>query len=345
VPISSPSPAAAARHSAGATRILLSALVATSLAISAAAASVAPALAYGGDGLRAAANEYRTEHGRRAVFGTALLDDIATRRAGQMVAADELEHDFDYVIHRLNQAGVCWRGVGEIIAWDPWTDYNYDAVVGMWWDSPVHHDIMMGAGYNAAGGAWKRSDGGGNFSVMVFVELCGASTTLESQVELLRPDERYSPDRALVLAAGRHTAYRFDADGHVLKRKTVSYDSRATKTAAGRVRVNGDVFLKVSSGALRGFWVRESARAFVRGVSAFRVFAEPPAVDLDAGRYIGKRFTSSGGLRDRIVRRYWHSREELASAMATVNGVRYLKLASGKLAGWWVRDTRAIDLR
>jgi hypothetical protein len=323
----------------------MSAVIAASVAISAVAASVAPALAYGGDGLRAAANEYRTDHGRRAVLGTALLDDIATRRAAQMVAADELEHDFDYVIHRLNQAGVCWRGVGEIIAWDPWTDYNFDAVVGMWWNSQLHHEIMMGEGYNTAGGAWKRADDGGNYSVMVFVEQCGASVTLESQVELLKPDDRYSPDRALLLAPGRHAAHRFDADGHALKRKAVSYDHRSTKTAAGRVRVNGHVYLKVSSGALQGLWVRESARAFVRGVTALRVFAEPRTVALDVGRHTGKRFTRNGAVRDRVVHRSWHPRDELASAMATVNGVRYLKLASGRLAGWWVRDTHAIDLR
>ena len=57
--------------------LLLAALMMAAVTLSVAA----PVRAAGGDGLREAANGYRQAHGRAPVGGTALLDDIANRRA------------------------------------------------------------------------------------------------------------------------------------------------------------------------------------------------------------------------------------------------------------------------
>jgi hypothetical protein len=108
------------------------------------------------------------------VAGTALVDDIATKRAAQMVAAGKLEHDIGYVLNRLNQAGVCWSAVGEIIAWNSRPEYDYDRTMLQWWNSATHHEIMMSPTYNAAGGAWATAEDGGHYSAMVFVALCGS---------------------------------------------------------------------------------------------------------------------------------------------------------------------------
>ncbi len=133
----------------------------------------APAAAYGGDGLRAAANGYRASQHLAPVAGTALLDEIATARAADMAAHNALKHDMAYVEARIKAAGVCWTGYGEIIAWSS-GEYSYNRTMLQWWDSATHKAIMMSSSYNAAGGAWQRSAQGGNFSVMVFVTLCGA---------------------------------------------------------------------------------------------------------------------------------------------------------------------------
>lgn len=136
--------------------------------------SAPPTLAYGGDGLRAAANGYRTQYGLAPVVGLALLDDIATARAADMVRNNDLEHDMTYVRNRMNSAGLCWTGFGEIIAWSRGGDYSYDRTMSQWWNSPTHQAIMMGSSYNAAGGAWKQHADGGYYSVMVFVDLCAS---------------------------------------------------------------------------------------------------------------------------------------------------------------------------
>src|ERR671918_1699913 len=107
----SQSHAASAAHTHRRRRILAAALSGV-LACAALAASAVPALAFGGDGLRAAANAYRTDdkYNLEPLFGTALLDDIASHRASQMVARDAMVHDIDYVVSRLNRAGLCWEG-------------------------------------------------------------------------------------------------------------------------------------------------------------------------------------------------------------------------------------------
>jgi len=320
----------------------LAALLALSALCGAVVAAPTTTLAYGGDGLRGAVNAFRADAHRAPVAGTALLDDIASHRASQMVRLDRLEHDIDYVTHRLNDAGVCWQAVGEILAWEKgWGDYDYRRTAQAWFDSPTHHDIMLGANYNAAGGAWRGTPDKQHYSVMVFVELCG-TTTSSLAVSYLRPSRTYAPDRQLVLDRGRHTGYRLSADGFVVSRKTVSYDHRTTRSAAGRAYVGNTAYLKVSSGKLRGCWVRERSHAFVRGMTLYRAYAPARSISLATGAYRGYRFD--------WLRRVTATRAHVvdqpatggATARAVINGRAYLRFATGWLAGYWVRDSRAI---
>lgn len=150
--------------------MLFAGLVAGSLAVP------AGTLAYGGNGLRDAANSYRVDAGIAPVAGTALLDQIATERAATMVQNDTMVHDMTYVRSRLDGAGVCWTGYGEIIAYS-WssqpTDYSYTKTMLQWWNSPLHRSVLLDANYNVAGGAWARTAEGKAYSVMVFARLCG----------------------------------------------------------------------------------------------------------------------------------------------------------------------------
>jgi hypothetical protein len=132
------------------------------------------ARAAGGNGLREAANEYRTKGRLAPVAGTPLLDSIATARAADMARKVKLEHDMAYVKSRLVNAGVCWTAYGEIIAWSRGAAYSYDGTVKQWMNSDLHREIVMGSQFNAAGGAWDDAADGGHYSVMVFVALCGA---------------------------------------------------------------------------------------------------------------------------------------------------------------------------
>jgi hypothetical protein len=320
----------------GRVAIALTALMLLGVAMAAAPATT---LAYGGDGLRAAANAFRADAHVAPVGGSALLDDIASHRASQLVRLNRLEHDLDYVTHRLNEAGVCWKLVGEILAWEKgWTDYDYARTAQAWFESPTHHDIMLGDRYNAAGGAWRSAPDMQHFSVMVFVELCGTTTSSVS-VSTLKPSRTYDPDRPLVLGAGRHTGYRLSADGFVTSRKTVSYGHRVTRSASGRAYLGNTAYLKVSSGMLRGYWVRESSHAYVRGMTLFRAFDTTRAISVAAGRYHGRHFDWLGRVTDSRGRIYAHATLTGATARAIINGRAYLRFASGWLAGRWVRDT------
>ncbi len=314
--------------------LLLAALMMAAVTLSVAS----PVRAAGGDGLREAANGYREAHGRNPVVGTALLDDIATRRAAHMAQEDKLEHDMAYVSQRLNDAGVCWSGFGEIIAWENYPDYSPDRAMEMWWNSPPHHDIMLGADYNAAGGAWDTANDGGHYSVMVFVTLCGPSAAAEPG-SVLYPDDRYVPNRELVLKEGGVTAYRLGRSGEVMGQKSVKLSKTVRVRAAGRTRENGRAWLKVSSGAFAGYWVHETNDSFVRGLTQRDKFGTDKQVTLEPGRYLGMQFDWLGRVKASKSYTFGHARTMSTSAQAIINGRHYFMLSSGPLSGYWLRDT------
>jgi uncharacterized protein YkwD len=314
--------------------LLLTALLLATLAL----AEATPVRAAGGNGLREAANAYRATEGLAPVVGTALLDDIANRRAARMANEDKLEHDMDYVTKRLNEAGVCWSGFGEIIAWDNYPTYDYDFTMGLWWDSPLHHDVMMGEDYNAAGAAWDAAADGSHYSVMVFVTLCGQSVASEPG-SILYPDDRYQPDRHLVVNGSRVTAYRLGRSGEVLGQKTLRLSHTLRVHSGGRARENGKAWLKVTEGALRGYWVRETTHSFVRGLTQKDKFGGPRPLTLEPARYLGFRFDYLGRITASHRHMLFHERTFTASAHAIINGRHYFMVSSGPLAGLWVRDT------
>ncbi len=220
--------------------ILLAGLVAGGLAVP------ASTLAYGGNGLRDAANTYRVDGGLlngvpmgggiAPVAGTALLDDIATQRAADMVRNDSLEHDMAYVRSRFDAAGVCWSAYGEIIAYS-WSsqpsDYSYTRTMLQWWNSPPHRSVLLDANYNAAGGAWARTTAGKAYSVMVFVKLCGPDAPSAEPQATPFTDIGSSPFRADIewlygsgITAGCSPT-SFCPDAAVTRQQMASFLSRA----------------------------------------------------------------------------------------------------------------------
>ena len=329
-------PTSAARRTGRHGIALLAAVLAVAMPLSA-----LPALATTrGDGLRAAANERRASGDLPAVVGTDLLDDIADARADQMATADVLAHDMDYVRSRFDSAGVCWTGFGEIIAYST-GDYSYDHTVTQWWNSSPHKAIMMGESYNAAGGSWAPAASGRNYSVMIFATLCPGE--LAASVELLTPQKRYSPNRPMLFRSGTHTAYKLSSAGDVLSTKQVTFATRTRADAAGRARVNGKAYLKVSTGAFAGWWVRESAKSFVRGTTQRRNFASPRPLAFSAGAYTGYTFDRLG--RRTGSRSYTLSRDSGAdaTARAIINGQAWWLIDNGIWSGYWIRDTRSVN--
>jgi uncharacterized protein YkwD len=132
-----------------------------------------PAAAAGGSGFVSMTNGYREGSGRGPVALHSVIDEISVERAKQLAASGQLGHDFDYLRQRFDQEGICWRGFGEIVAWNSSGDFGTFGT--QWWNSATHHDVMLGD-YTHAGGS-REQEGSRWYGVMVFVKLCGATTS------------------------------------------------------------------------------------------------------------------------------------------------------------------------
>ncbi|HEX6128235.1 MAG TPA: CAP domain-containing protein [Candidatus Limnocylindria bacterium] len=303
-------------------------------------ATAAPVLATTrGDGLRAEVNSLRASKGLPKVVGTSLLDDITDKRADQMRDADKLEHDMDYVRNRLVKSGVCWTSFGEIIAYNSRSPYSYAYTVNQWWNSDPHRAIMLGS-FNAAGGSWASTSSGRHYSVMVFVNLCSSELTKTS---LLQPKWEYSPDRPMVFSKGTHTAYKFSSTGAVLDKKTVTFSARTRAESTGRAKLGGKAFLKVTTGPLAGYWVRESPKSFVRGMTEKRTFASPVRLSFEAGTYTGRQYDKLGRVTSKKTYTLSRASGADAAARAVINGRRQWLVKNGIWGGYWVRDTAKVN--
>ena len=122
------------------------------------------------------ANRYRANAGVAPVKLHAGIDEIAVERGRQLAAARTLGHDFDYIIRRLEEKGICWRALGEIVAWNTASDSErLEHFATQWYNSDPHREIMLGTTYTHAGGSWKTGGDGHHYAAMVFVKVCGAT--------------------------------------------------------------------------------------------------------------------------------------------------------------------------
>ena len=228
-------------------------------------------------------------HGRAPVVGTALLDDIANRRAAHMAQDDKLEHDMAYVSQRLNDAGVCWSGFGEIIAWENYPDYSA---------RPHHGDVveLTAAPRHHAGRGLQRSRRRLGYRQRRRPLLGNGVRHPLRPVNRRRAGQRPVPGRPVrpEPRAGAQGGPRHRVSpgrsGAVLSQKSVKLVEDARVRAAAATRENGKAWLKVSSGALAGYWVHETNDSFVRGLTQRDNFDADKQVTLEAGRYLGMRF-------------------------------------------------------
>ena len=154
-------------------RPLAGLITAALLALTLLPAVAAPVGAAGGSSFVSMANGYRDDAGRGPVSLHATIDAIAVERGRQIADAGELGHDFDYLRQRFDEENICWRGFGEIVAWNGSGDYS--AFGTQWYNSTTHRNIMLGD-YTHAGGSREQVDGRW-YGVMVFVKLCNATTS------------------------------------------------------------------------------------------------------------------------------------------------------------------------
>ncbi len=81
-----------------------------------------------------------------------ILCKTARQRAWDMAYAGRLWHDLGPVRRALAREGVCWRVVGEVLAWNDY-DASGAAFVEQWRGSPSHGTIITGR-WDRGGGTW-----------------------------------------------------------------------------------------------------------------------------------------------------------------------------------------------
>jgi hypothetical protein len=142
-----------------------------------------------------------------------------------------------------------------------------------------------------------------------------------------------------VLAAGRHTGYRFDAAGRVVARRTITLPRQSTAHAAARTSVAGigGVWLAITDGALAGYQVKEVPdRTFLRDI-VYRIAWEPArTLVLSAGRWTGYRLTPGGAVAGRVARALESKTDVLVSERAIIRGRLHYLVVEGPWAGHWI---------
>jgi pectate lyase len=104
--------------------------------------------------------------------------------------------------------------------------------------------------------------------------------------------------------------------------------------------------LLLGSGRLAGYWVRESARAFVPGKVGDRHYDATRTLVFNSATQVAYRF-GGGWLRVTDVLRRTTDAGDRAPTVrkAVINGVRHQYLSAGSWSGWWVRFRRGMELR
>jgi hypothetical protein len=149
----------------------------------------------------------------------------------------------------------------------------------------------------------------------------------------------YDTSTRMVLRKGRHTGFRFDADGNVTDRHRSELGGKATVRVSGRRIVNGTAYLRVVSGRWAGYLIRESRRAYLPGLIERTGFPDRATVSLRAGTHTGFRYASDGRVLERRTSTIGGGREATARAWAVINGVGHFRITDGRWGGTWVPES------
>ena len=335
--------------------LLAPALLLTSLATAspASAATPTPSVEF-----VAAANVHRMGDGLRLVANIAALASIATERANQMARADEMSHDLDYVMRRLNLSGLCWNGVGEIIAFERgYPDHSYVRTMDQWWGSKGHHDIIVG-NYNGAIGAYALGASGSTYSVMVFVNLCGSdvpslvapsvgsrSPAVEASGVASGASVRATFSEA-VTNVSRYTFLLRDPAGATVP-ASVSYDagSRTATLVPGQRLADGRYRVSLSSRIFdaAGIPLPWTTWSFSVGdaTTGTAVIGTATRATFTAGTHTGYRFRNGVVAYSKTARLYSTSGAPTSERRA-INGRVFLLVDAGIWAGYWVPESRYV---
>jgi hypothetical protein len=153
---------------------------------------------------------------------------------------------------------------------------------------------------------------------------------------------QYNPARTLTFLAGTTTGYGFDAAGRVIASKSATLSSASgAPTSQRRQSLPGQTgsWFLVSAGIWDGYWVRESPSVYLPGISWQETFSPTRTLTFAAGTYTGYQFDVSGRVTASKAATLSRGSGAATSARAIINGRRFLLVANGIWAGYWVPET------
>jgi peptidoglycan/xylan/chitin deacetylase (PgdA/CDA1 family) len=148
-------------------------------------------------------------------------------------------------------------------------------------------------------------------------------------------------DAQLRLEAGPQTGYSFNANGMITARKSITLVSPASVRVDRRrpVPTRTGAWIRIATGGLAGYEIRESMTAYVPGKIGEAVYSPAATISFTAGRYLGYRFDSNWDLATTKRGTLSVGSSARASRRAVIDGRAYVLMSSGTWAGYWMPVT------
>lgn len=147
--------------------------------------------------------------------------------------------------------------------------------------------------------------------------------------------------RPVRLEAGPQTGYRFSSTGAVVARKDIVV-ANPVGAATDRRRVvpnHSGIFLRITTGSLSGYEVRESPVAHIPGIAGDTPYAPAATATFAPGRYLGYRFDGAWDLASTKYGALATATTATTSRRAVIDGRPYVQLTSGPWSGTWMPVT------
>jgi hypothetical protein len=159
----------------------------------------------------------------------------------------EIPHPIDQLKARVWPLQGTFKGVWENAYWSYRADIQadpYASALEAWWNSPEHHDNLMRTDATTIGlGVYSEQRPGDVNRRWYFIATFAKD---------LLPD----PHAIKVsYVPGDYTAYRFHSDGSVAAIKNAHYDRNASGATDGSAVINGQLYVHVTGGRLKGWWL------------------------------------------------------------------------------------------
>jgi hypothetical protein len=158
--------------------------------------------------------------------------------------------------------------------------------------------------------------------------------------------QTFGTPRRIVVVKGTLTGYRFDSEGRTTDRKRASVSATSGASVSARMVVNGRWYLKVVDGIWAGYWLRESAKAYLPGMRELTDLGTGSSGQVKIGKGVrtAYRYAASGSTLAQRTGGGASATRARAAAWGIVNGQPAFLITSGTWAGYWLRETAGVHL-